>query len=379
MTTPTAARPTTSKDSHWYQWDGTPQYSVIGKTTGKPRPVTLRDAREGNWVPGVTTILRILHKEALQQWLTEQACLAVLTAPRLEKEETDAFVYRVLHTEKQQEEETQIARDKGIEIHEAFENYFSGQAQLIPPDLMAWIQPAVDKLLGFGQSATSEMVLVGDGYAGRTDLIQDCEGCWRMWDIKSTKNLPDPVKGGAYPEHRLQLSAYGRAYVDRLIAAGANTKPLLVGNIYVSSKNPGEFVICEHEGWEETYERGFKPLITHWQWSNNYQPVNPVKPRFTAPPTVERANAEWIALNTELQGKLEAAEQEIKILRQAQAPKPAVPAPARPEPAAPQPMPIPRLNPGQQHVAPALPTTTKDGQRIAWSTGVVAASNGPAK
>lgn len=279
-TTATVARTKPEQASHYYSWAGEPCYEVPKKDGSGMRKTTIADARANNWVPSVTTILGILEKPALTQWKIEQSCLAIATAPRNKDEALDAFVYRILHSERQQEQEAQIARDKGTEIHKAFENYFTGQAQLIPPDLMKWIQPAVDALLAYGQSATAEMILVGDGYAGRTDLVQDCEACWRMWDIKSTKKLPDPTKGGAWSEHRLQLAAYGRAYVDKLLAAKANTKPLLVGNIYVSSVNPGEFVICEHEDWEGTYENGFKPLIRHWQWANNYTPINPVKPRF---------------------------------------------------------------------------------------------------
>lgn len=403
MSTPTVARPPSSKDAHWYSWEGEPKHTIMGKTTGKPRPTHIGDARKENWVPSVTTILKVLHKEGLQQWLQEQACLAVLTAPRLKikgkdkdgkevetEEATDAFVYRVLHTEKQQQEETQIARDKGIEIHEGFEWYFSGQAQLIPPELLAWIQPAIDRIIAFGESATSEMVLVGDGYAGRTDLIQNCEGCWRMWDIKSTKTLPDPAKGGAYPEHRLQLAAYGRSFMDKLLAAGGEHKPLLVGNIYVSSQTPGQFVICEHEDWEGTYEKGFKPLVQHWQWANKYTPVNPVKPRFVMPvPTISQTldkklleslrDPSFLQMCRDAGWLIEREEDAAK--RGIVAPQSGVTqgAPAVPTPAAQEVIGVPRLNPGAISTNTNLPTHTKDGKKISWSTGVVAPSNGQPK
>jgi len=44
---------------HWYRRsDGSPQYTIVGKN-GKERDTTLRDAREHNLVPSVTTIMRI--------------------------------------------------------------------------------------------------------------------------------------------------------------------------------------------------------------------------------------------------------------------------------------------------------------------------------
>lgn len=361
MTTPTAARTKPDPSSHWYSFTAEPCYEVPKKDGSGMRKATLADARKNNWLPSVTTILRVLEKPALTQWKIEQAALAVLTSPRKEGEGIDAFVYRVLHEDKEQDQESQIARDKGTEIHKAFEDYFSGQAQLIEPGLLEWIQPAINAILAFGERASSEMILVGDGYAGKTDLVQDCEACWRMWDIKSTKNLPDPIKG-AYPEHKLQLAGYGRAYVDRLIAAKANTKPLLVGNIYVSSVTPGQFVICEHEDWERTYELGFKPLIKHWQWANNYTPANPTKPRFDetpqTDPQVEAMRKHYVKANARV-AELERNLTE-KIAKMGNLPEPA------PEVVAPR-------TPGAMPTNPSLPTHSKDGKRISWSTGVAVA------
>lgn len=295
--TATAARPTSRKDSHWYATDATPRYELIGKTTGKPRAVTLRDARENNWVPSVTTILKLLHKEALVNWLCEQCCLAVLTTPRKEGEGEDAFVERVLHVERVQDQESTIARDKGTEIHAALEDYFTGIE--IDPAIKPWILPAAQKLCTYGALAASEKILVGDGFAGKTDLILDAPDCWWIWDYKTTKKLPDPKKGGAWTEHRLQLAAYAQAYEDLLtigfLPKGLN-KPIRTGNVYISSIEEGAFVICEHDEWQTTYAEGFAPLVTHWQWNNKYRPKLPerapkvvvqVAPAKDEPPTDE--------------------------------------------------------------------------------------------
>ncbi len=78
---------------------------MIGKTTGRPRPVTIRDARENDWVPGVSTVLKALAAPGLEAWKQEQMALVLLTAPRREGEAIDAFVHRVLHEERQQDAE----------------------------------------------------------------------------------------------------------------------------------------------------------------------------------------------------------------------------------------------------------------------------------
>src|SRR5512139_1672294 len=107
----TIARTTTPDSSHWYTTDGDPMYEVIAKSTGLPRNTTLADARKLNLLPSVTTILKILHKQALVNWLIEQAVLAAMTTPRLPGEQDDAFIERVLHTERVQDQEAEAARD----------------------------------------------------------------------------------------------------------------------------------------------------------------------------------------------------------------------------------------------------------------------------
>ena len=54
-----------SEAGHWYTRSGDPMYTIMGKSTGKPRNTTLRDARELNLVPSVTTILNVAAKPAL--------------------------------------------------------------------------------------------------------------------------------------------------------------------------------------------------------------------------------------------------------------------------------------------------------------------------
>lgn len=262
--TPTSARPTSRKDSHWYSQTGEPCYEIMGKTTGRPRPVNITDARKQGLVPSVTTILKCLHKEALVNWMIEQACLAVLTTPRPAEEPIDAFVERVLHHERVQDQESKIARDKGTDIHNALEALFTGQN--VQPDLLPWIMPATLKVQEHGKTVETEKILVGDGYAGKTDLILEAPECWWLFDFKSTKNLPTK---GAYPEARLQLSAYAKAWE---VSSMDVRETVRTANVYISTVDCGQFVICEHENWQGAF-KAFEHLLAYWKWANNFQSV----------------------------------------------------------------------------------------------------------
>lgn len=261
----TIARPTSRNNARWYSQTGEPCFEIIGKTTGKPRPVNIKDAREKNLVPSVTTILNILAKPELQNWLIEQAVLAVVTTPRQPGEADDAFIHRVLHVEKVQDQEAAGARDKGSAIHDAMEAYFTGQD--VSPDMRPWIEPAAKVICSYGKLVCCEKVLVGHGYAGRTDLILDCDDCWWIWDWKSTRSLPTK---GAWNDHKLQAAAYAGAYLHMLERAGAKKK-IRTGNCYISTVEQGKFVIAEHEGdWEQTYTKAWLPLVEVWKYLNNY-------------------------------------------------------------------------------------------------------------
>jgi hypothetical protein len=271
----TAARPQQRNDAHWYKTNGDPCYE-LPKADGKGTKVpTITDAKKLNLVPSVTSILKLLDKPALTTWLIEQAVLAVVTSPRKPGEADDAYVYRILHVEMEQDKERRFAADKGTAIHNALELYFTGQKDLIGKEILPWIEPAALAIAGTGELVAAEKCLVGDGYAGRTDLIlRNLQG-WHVWDWKSSKNLPDPAKGGAYAEHRLQLSAYGNAFLSEL-PEEERQRRIYVGNVYISTVECGKFLILETPDWLETYERGFRPLVEHWQWAKGYAPVQDV-------------------------------------------------------------------------------------------------------
>lgn len=268
----TAAHAPRSEGAHWYLPNGEPFYEVPYADPAKGmRNATLADARRVGALPGVSTILNVLHKPGLVTWLTEQACLAVLTTPRNEGEHLDAFVQRVLQTEKVQEQEAKKARDLGTVLHDALQRLSMGQE--VDPDLLPWIQPAFKKAMKLGKGVAAEKIVIGDGYGGRIDLILKEGTWWRVIDWKTARKLP---KGEAWVEHTLQRSAYAAALHAQLEAE--TLKPVSyhsvrTTNVYISTSNQGEYAVCDDSApWWETYQKGFKPLVQYWRFANNYAP-----------------------------------------------------------------------------------------------------------
>ncbi len=270
----TAANVRSEESAHYYYGDGRPCYELPKRDGSGMKTPTLADARKLNLLPSATTVLKVLAKEALVVWRIEQSCLALLTTPRLPGEADDAFTKRVLSTERVQDQESQIARDKGSEIHEGLELLAKGQPA--PEEILPWIKPAFEAVSKYGEVVSTELSIAGDGYGGRIDLIQQAPECLWIWDWKSTKKLPEK---GAYLEARLQLSAYAKAVESKMLKAG-HAANIRTGNVYISTVEEGKFVIFEHDdtpesNWRKTYTEGFSPLVKYWQFANSYYPAIP--------------------------------------------------------------------------------------------------------
>lgn len=248
-----------SESAHWYSRDGQPQHTIIGKSTGRPRPTTIADARKNDWLPSTTSVLKCLHKPALQRWMIGQAVLAVMTATRNDGEAVDAFIDRVLNQEEQQHQEAAKARDLGSDIHAAVESCLTGGDCL--PELEPYVRPAMAAIQDLKakhglEVLHTEKILVGDGYAGMADLILGRPGFQVVLDFKASKTLP---KTEPWHEHQLQLSSYaGCLTVDNRD----------VFNLYISTTEPGKIALLNAGPWKEIYLNQWKPLLAYWKAVN---------------------------------------------------------------------------------------------------------------
>ena len=260
----TNARTFTESNSHWYYPDGRPCYELPKKDGKGTKSPTLADARKLDLLPSVTKIISMLDKPALNDWKVEQACLAILTSTQNQGEELDAFVHRILHEERVQDEQAKIARDLGSRIHDAIDNAIGMRDW--DRTLEAYVNPVLQWVMETGKVVWTEKHLVGDGYGGRGDILLNNESlnALVLADFKTTSKLPDKE---SWLEHRLQTSAYAATL------GNTDSQRILTGNVYISTKNPGEIKAFTQDDWADTYVRGFCPLMSYWQWAHKYYPI----------------------------------------------------------------------------------------------------------
>jgi len=249
-----------SESGHWYDRDGLPRYTIMGKN-GKERNTTLRDARTESLVPSVTTVLNVAAKPALTNWLMEQVLLAALTLPRHADESEELYVKRIVNDSKAQGRD---AADLGTDIHAAVQSFYEGSTY---PRHDAHVKACHNKLVDyFGTQAwISERSFAHDlGFGGKCDLYTDKtdESNGIVADIK-TKDFKDGDKIAAYDEHLMQLAAY---------RVGLGVPKARCANIFLSRTVPGAVHI--HEWPEEDLARGwsmFVKLLEFWQLKNQHK------------------------------------------------------------------------------------------------------------
>lgn len=260
MKTATAARPSIDNEAHWYTRSGAPMHWIKKSTGPGDRPTTIADALKLDLLPSVTTILRVLNKPQLNAWKEEQACLAVLTTPRTDQEDLDAFVKRVLHDEKQQDAERNAAAKLGSRIHAEIDFRLTTK-KVGDIELDNYVLPAVAKVYELGAVKATEKVVVSDHYAGRFDCLVEGNDLWLL-DFKTARTMP---KSEPWWEHGLQLSAYASAL------GNTGDKRLRCANIYISTVNPGEIRFFEVDDWPTTWLSGFKPISDYWVFANDFK------------------------------------------------------------------------------------------------------------
>lgn len=249
---------------HFYTRDGQPAYEVPYADPKKGmRPSTLADCKKHGWVPSSTTVLKVLAKPQLQDWLIRNAVNAVVTAPDVPGEGLDAKITRVLDVERQQDQESQMAMDRGTAIHNAIENKFAGDP--VDPEIWPWAEAAYDAIAKRGAVRGVETIVIGDGYGGRVDLVQETDDAVLIWDWKSAKTLP---KKGAWQDHLIQCASYAAAFARSM----KPSKPIRTGNVYISTVDQGQFVVCEHGDWMPVYHDCWVPLLKVWSYLNSYDP-----------------------------------------------------------------------------------------------------------
>jgi hypothetical protein len=267
MTTTETGNALASENCHWYDKDGTPRYSVIGKN-GKERPTNIKDAKENGWLPSVTNILNVAAKPGLQKWKLQQMLHAALTLPRIEGETDDAFAERVIEDS---EAQSKKAAEKGTELHAAIEQYIQETAAISEWD--DHILAVTSELLQYGidlKDGKAEHSFASPlGFGGKLDWHDDNV----LIDFK-TKNEIIEGKQLAWPEHCWQLAAYANGLSHEQID---NTPlinlPVLSRRIINVFVGVSDRKVRIHEWSQEDAERGwdaFLYLLNFWQITKNF-------------------------------------------------------------------------------------------------------------
>jgi len=254
-------QPIASEAGHWYDRTGSSQYTIVG-ANGKERNTTLRDARKFGYLPSVSAILKVAASPGLEKWKRDNLLMAALTLPKIEGETVDEFAERV---EKDANDQATKARDLGTAIHASLENAF-GQLGDYPADHEPYVVAVTDSLFNhFGHVSWSAEKSFASalGYGGKIDLHNDKI----VIDFK-TSAFDDAAKKEGYPEHIMQLVAYGE---------GLGLKDYRIANVFVSTSTPGLVKIVEYtEEQKRTAWRKFLCLLNYWMFDKGYFP-NEVK------------------------------------------------------------------------------------------------------
>ena len=252
----TARDPRASESNHWYTRDGVPRYTVMGKN-GKERNTTLRDARAENLVPSVTTVLNVMAKPALIQWLQKQVLMAALTLPRMYGESEDDWMARIIVDSKEQ---GRAAADAGTDIHASIQGFYEGAVVYRHEAHVKGTVAALDALYGHQGWIAERAFGHSHGFGGKCDL-HSTAGDGILADVK-TKEFVDGDKIDTYDDHLMQLAAY---------RVGLGIPKARCANVFVSRSVPGLVVIKQ---WDEAdLQRGwqmFCSLLTFWQLKNQH-------------------------------------------------------------------------------------------------------------
>lgn len=258
--------------SHWYDHSGKPVFTIIG-ANGKERPTTLRDARKLNLVPSVTTVIKaVLAAPQLENWIQGQLLDVAYAMPPINDELPDDWKRAV----KDKAAEAGKARmEFGTLVHDALEKSLKGEEltvlDVVTPSgethsIHEFIGPVIELIRDNGwRILECEKSLVGDGYAGTSDIIYIGDEEYGIIDFKTTKDATNPFIPPTYPA---QIALYHVAEHGGIDDKAAGY------NVFISTEsNIGavKAVRYDAERLRKEYEFGMG-LVKIWQHLNNYTP-----------------------------------------------------------------------------------------------------------
>lgn len=248
-----------AESCHWYDQLGNPAYTIVGKN-GKERNTTLSDARKEQFVPSVTTLMKVVANYGIQRYRENQLVLSALTMDRGDETDLMKIAERIIIDAG---EHAKQASERGTRIHALVESGFvDGTDNLYYRAVRAALDAAYPNRNWVAEASFCHQQL---GYGGKIDL--HCEDI--VADIKTKEMTAETdVNKLVYDEHGMQLSAY---------RVGLRHPSMKRVNIFVSvDENP---VVKLYE-WPEDDNNRHWEMFNHarmlWQLKNKYVP-QPIK------------------------------------------------------------------------------------------------------
>lgn len=259
LTLPVGAKPPQQESQHWYDRSGKPAYEQR-TAGGGVRPTDLRDARRLGLVPSVTTVLSVLAKPALTNWLVEQGIMAALTLPRVDGESERDFLARIREDSKAQ---TRAAAEEGNRIHDACEMAIKGRAypKAYEPHVAAVRARLAELFPDVTDWVAEQSFAHASGFGGKVDLHSPSTGI--TVDYKGKDGDFSDGKKLAYDQH-WQLAAYTR---------GLELPRAPCANLFVSRTHPG--CVAHHVWSAEDIDKGwrvFASALEAWKALRGFDP-----------------------------------------------------------------------------------------------------------
>ena len=162
---------------------------------------------DGEWVPGVTTILGVLDKPGLKKWAASTVAEYVAdnrqTVEGLYAAGRGPMVAMLKETPWQRRDD---AGARGTKFHDFAERIMRGEEVEVPDPLVPLVEHALQFMEDYQIEPVLNEVPVASRehqYAGKLDLIAGSSLGMAIFDWKSSKRI--------YPSTALQLVAYARA------------------------------------------------------------------------------------------------------------------------------------------------------------------------
>jgi hypothetical protein len=236
------------KMTHYYNKNGRVKQIEMVTRPGEYRAPTLRDAKREGFAPGVTDVMGVIAKPALERWKIAEAVKASLTLDIETYSTTESFILDAVARSKEQ---TMEKAKIGSQIHSAIERHYLGES-FGYGKIVEGVADFLDAEYGVLQwSPEVEFLSELDGYAygGTADLVAGC----LVVDIKTKETFSKKM---VWDDHIVQLALYARAL-------GCTD----AANLFVSYDGDLE----HHQHSQKDLERGLKigrAMLALWYASN---------------------------------------------------------------------------------------------------------------